>query len=607
MESLFLALFLLPIAIDWLRRLFTCCRRPTVKFVSGGALSWEWIHVSAGTKTLLHDQDMHTALPLGTVTALFGPSGSGKTTLLTALARRSFLQTSGHVDVGGHPMEQEWMRDHSVFVPTEPYFVANQFVRTFASFHARLNQRKASIVHELLETFSLHPRQRIRTLSSGERKRLQLIAALMSSPQFLFLDEPTSGLSDADALLLMNTIHSIANSRHIAVILSIHQPRNSIFMKFDNVLLMANGRILLRGAPVDLMQRLQWDPSGCRDESFPCFLSDALYNPQDHDMLKAHDRPLPLLDRTDPPSPFFSSSQHNPSLYCVRFFFIHLANSFDLALANLTLYAFGGLVACGGVFLFGMLFASPIHILSQLNPDGIVYMKRIVVFFSLSIAFDFVIKFKSIIFEREKRCFQRLVWNRHTSPFVDGVSSLCFDALYLLLFSALNVLFTHWVTLIPCDPHTTSVSVAVVWLYLLTVLLWNRTLTFAIPHESLKLIVCGFFTFVVMGFNGILLSVDLIYPSLAWIARINPLYYAHSIMEMTRDPSFLPDLNLSRDDHLVCLLLILWISWWVYLWVLSFIQFLHVRSTFQRKTLPSSSLKSQIYERVFPKTNTGQS
>jgi ABC-type multidrug transport system ATPase subunit len=80
-----------------------------------------------------------------------------------------------------------------------------------------------------------------RGVSGGERKRVNIGLELMAKPRALFLDEPTSGLDATSAFLVMGSLKSLAETQDVSVCCVIHQPRESIFMLFDLLILLGVG------------------------------------------------------------------------------------------------------------------------------------------------------------------------------------------------------------------------------------------------------------------------------------------------------------------------------------------------------------------------------
>ena len=84
-------------------------------------------------------------------------------------------------------------------------------------------------------------------ISGGERKRLCIAIELISEPKILFLDEPTSGLDSKSSYDLIFILKQLANEGCM-IICTIHQPSSEIFEMFDNLCLMAQGRMAYIGS-----------------------------------------------------------------------------------------------------------------------------------------------------------------------------------------------------------------------------------------------------------------------------------------------------------------------------------------------------------------------
>eukprot|EP00468_Gymnochlora_sp_CCMP2014_P005063 CAMPEP_0167753498 /NCGR_PEP_ID=MMETSP0110_2-20121227/7747_1 /TAXON_ID=629695 /ORGANISM="Gymnochlora sp., Strain CCMP2014" /LENGTH=541 /DNA_ID=CAMNT_0007639271 /DNA_START=746 /DNA_END=2371 /DNA_ORIENTATION=- len=86
-----------------------------------------------------------------------------------------------------------------------------------------------------------------RGISGGQKRRVCIGRALVATPGALFMDEPTSGLSATDSLLVMKCIQRITRSFEIIVAAVIHQPRYDVFRRFDQLILLTNGRVAYNG------------------------------------------------------------------------------------------------------------------------------------------------------------------------------------------------------------------------------------------------------------------------------------------------------------------------------------------------------------------------
>ena len=90
----------------------------------------------------------------------------------------------------------------------------------------------------------------MRGISGGEKKRLSIACELIASPSVIFADEPTTGLDAFQAERVMETLRKLAQEGH-TVVCSIHQPRGSIYSKFDDLILLSSGAVVYAGPAQD--------------------------------------------------------------------------------------------------------------------------------------------------------------------------------------------------------------------------------------------------------------------------------------------------------------------------------------------------------------------
>src|SRR5438874_817206 len=92
-----------------------------------------------------------------------------------------------------------------------------------------------------------------KTLSGGERKRLNIGLDMIGNADVFLFDEPTSGLSSKDAEHVVEIIRSMAHNK--IVLVTIHQPTSKIFQMFQKVILLdKGGRLVFFGAPSDALR-----------------------------------------------------------------------------------------------------------------------------------------------------------------------------------------------------------------------------------------------------------------------------------------------------------------------------------------------------------------
>ena len=129
-----------------------------------------------------------------------GPNGSGKSSLLRAIAGVG-TTARGTIRVGGRDLEGDPVAARSClgYAPSSAeffaYLTAAEFLGTVAGLRNTSPVPSLAALAELVGRGA--PDRRIGTLSSGERRKLALVAAICGEPSVLLLDEPLTGLDDA--------------------------------------------------------------------------------------------------------------------------------------------------------------------------------------------------------------------------------------------------------------------------------------------------------------------------------------------------------------------------------------------------------------------------
>ncbi|MGO1972543.1 MAG: ABC transporter ATP-binding protein [Propionibacteriaceae bacterium] len=149
----------------------------------------------------------------GEIHALVGLNGSGKTTVMRA-ALGMLRLTSGSVDIDGIPLARmparSWQRVG--YKVEQPFHYAELDVRTNLRLAARLHlisrSRIGEVVQASLDELDLTKYAAVaaRHLSSGNKERVGLAAALQHEPKLIILDEPTNALDPAGVILLRKAL-----------------------------------------------------------------------------------------------------------------------------------------------------------------------------------------------------------------------------------------------------------------------------------------------------------------------------------------------------------------------------------------------------------------
>ncbi len=210
-------------------------------------------------------QNVNIAEQGGKLIGLMGASGSGKSTLLNVL-NGSEKPSSGRVQVNGIDIYEEPEKVQGIigYVPQDDLLMEDLTVFENLYFAAKLcfkdyTERqifdltaRVLIVLGLSETRDLKVGSPLdKTISGGQRKRLNIGLELLREPAILFVDEPTSGLSSRDSENIMDLLKELS-LRGKMVFVVIHQPSSDIFKMFDTLIIMDLGGFqIYYGNPVE--------------------------------------------------------------------------------------------------------------------------------------------------------------------------------------------------------------------------------------------------------------------------------------------------------------------------------------------------------------------
>jgi ABC-2 type transport system ATP-binding protein len=188
----------------------------------------------------------------GEVFGLLGPNGAGKTTTVEILeGYRS--RDAGEVSVLGHDPQRPGrsFRERIGVVLQQaqlwPTLTVRETHSAFAGYYARPRD-----VDEVIELVGLTEKRdaRVKTLSGGQKRRLDLGVALVGDPDLVFLDEPTTGFDPAARRAAWEMIRSL-RSLGKTVLLTTHYLDEAEQLA-DRVAVMREGRIVRIGTPREL-------------------------------------------------------------------------------------------------------------------------------------------------------------------------------------------------------------------------------------------------------------------------------------------------------------------------------------------------------------------
>ena len=196
--------------------------------------------------------DVTLEVRAGRVTALLGPNGAGKTTLFS-LVTGLFDSRRGDVEIAGHVLRKTRSRALAslgiVFQAQtlDLDLTVEQNLRYFAALRGLPGRAARQRIAALLEEIGLaeKTKAKVRALSGGQRRRVEVARALLDRPALLLLDEPSTGLDIATRRWLVEHIHHLARDHGVAVLMATHLTDE--VMPQDDLVVLNRGRIVAAG------------------------------------------------------------------------------------------------------------------------------------------------------------------------------------------------------------------------------------------------------------------------------------------------------------------------------------------------------------------------
>jgi len=197
--------------------------------------------------------DLH--VDAGEVFALLGPNGAGKSTIVEILEGHR-TKTSGSVSVlGFDPTDHHRDYRERIGIVLQETAVEEQLtVKEAIDIYGSMYPKRRP-TDELIEIVGLEEKTnaRIRTLSGGQRRRLELALGIVGDPDLIFLDEPTTGFDPSarrQAWSIVKNLTSLGKT----VLLTTHYMDEAQFLA-DRVAVIASGEIVAEGTPDSLGNR----------------------------------------------------------------------------------------------------------------------------------------------------------------------------------------------------------------------------------------------------------------------------------------------------------------------------------------------------------------
>ncbi len=216
------------------------------------------VHKVYGGVSVVNDLSLN--IESGEIFGLLGPNGAGKSTTIrmaTTLTRPS----DGHVVVAGYDVNRQQLdvRRQIGVVLQQTSVDGDMTVWENMEFHGRMhhlpNAQRRDAIGTWLEYVELTDRRddKVKTLSGGMKRRLQIARALLHNPKILFLDEPTVGLDPQTRRRLWEIILDL-NKQGMTMLLTTHYMEEVEYL-CDRIGILDQGKLIELGTLADFRQR----------------------------------------------------------------------------------------------------------------------------------------------------------------------------------------------------------------------------------------------------------------------------------------------------------------------------------------------------------------
>ena len=200
----------------------------------------------------------------GTMLGFLGVNGAGKTTVINMLATL-LKPDEGTAEICGETLgraNQQIRKKIGIVYQQnclDDLLSVEENLMCRGVIHGATKKEAKAQCEKLGEILKLNDilKKKYQSLSGGQKRRCEIAAALMHTPEILFLDEPTTGLDPATRVDVWNTIEQLQKTEKMTVFLTTHYMEEAA--KADKIIIMDRGKIVTTGTPFELKETYATD------------------------------------------------------------------------------------------------------------------------------------------------------------------------------------------------------------------------------------------------------------------------------------------------------------------------------------------------------------
>lgn len=239
-------------------------------------------HLSKSFGQLKAVDDLSFNVESGKLFAFLGQNGAGKSTTINMLIG-TLERDGGEIVYAGDQTFTRFKEKIGVVFQNnilDNFLTVEENIKLYGRLYAENNERIKNRYEELAKLFEFKEfeKKKFKTLSGGQKRRVEVARALFNTPEILFLDEPTTGLDPKTRIDVWRVINKIRRDTGMTVFLTTHYMEETA--DADEVVIIHNGKKIAEGTPSLLKEKYSADKIKIvpkNEEKFVSLLGDMPY------------------------------------------------------------------------------------------------------------------------------------------------------------------------------------------------------------------------------------------------------------------------------------------------------------------------------------------